>query len=880
VQPLEDDDREPALPSELGRLEAQSTAEPVQEGTERTAPLPRRLVLHGLLALLATPLPGGLLLGARWIATRRPGAGRRALAAIAAALAVTGLGLAIGLFAPLSQGPAAATIYLLWLAAGLAAGWVEARAGLAPEVPWSDEPRTGVQVLTWSAAVAVVGVLLAFGAAALSTRWSGEIFAKPSAPRQVLLMVLVVLVPAGALAGLVRGVLRRPSRLGTPVVFAASFYLVALAFAAAAPLFKWLGRGLGRTEELVISNSLTTPLQAEIVVLSIGLYLAASLYIAEARRTRELIQRWAVVAALAFLAFWSFDVACGDGPVSWRNRWAMTAAGEGRHDDAARHWARAVTRAPRDPLTADLAGKGAREALLAGDAGMARTLLSRIDADLLREHPSGLEAETARALLASRLDLGGVRSVKVAPVFQEDYLDSNWSTLLTAARAVRPDLGETEIKQKLQDLAGSASSTDLPELSPLQKLRVVADLAGARAVTLPWGERDRVLAAGVPVLVRVPPSGRWILVFWSAPGADAVIALDYSLWDVGGIGGSGGMGDREDMDQDEVARLLVGREGPESRAARAQARVGVLRSASGLGAVLDRDGGAAFAMISPLQAAPALRALPDLPSDLGTLELARREMERRAFARGLALAAQLPSGPARDELLAYAWLDPAGRKLLSTEEPGGTVNRLARGGIASASPWLVETLASQTWDDREPFCALRESALRAALALRPDDSSSVLELARKAAAEGRPGEAADLALRYAAARNWVPAFFLEALEPLALMPGAGTDPKTRAALERLLDRVTPLVGSQSLGSGSTPRWTRPEYWAARAALARDPEDAAERWRRAVVLKPKSAPYRLRLAEALERAEKTGEAREARRWAEAVAVEPLCPGGRM
>jgi hypothetical protein len=89
-----------------------------------------------------------------------------------------------------------------------------------------------------------------------------------------------------------------------------------------------------------------------------------------------------------------------------------------------------------------------------------------------------------------------------------------------------------------------------------------------------------------------------------------------------------------------------------------------------------------------------------------------------------------------------------------------------------------------------------------------------------------------------------------------------------------------MVGSQSMGSGATPRWTRPEYWAVRAALARDPEDAAERWRRAVVLKPKSAPYRLRLAEALERAGKTGEAREARRWAEAVAVEPLCPGGRI
>jgi hypothetical protein len=869
VQPLEDDDRELAEPEPVG-------AQPTAEGQEeRTAPLPRRLVLHGVLALLATPLPGGLLLGARAIAARRVGAG---LLLMAAALAVTGLGAGIALLAPISLAPAAAAVYLLWLAAGLAAGWVETRAGLAPEVPWTDEPRTGVQVLTWSAAVAVVGVLLAFGMATVTTRWGDGIFAKPSGPRQVLLMILLVLAPVGAIVGLVRAALRRPFRLGAPVVFAASFYLAGLAVAAAGPLFKWLARGLSRTEELVVSNGLARSSDVWLIALAAGLYLAMALYMAEARRTLELIQRWAVAAALSFLFLWSFDLAAGDGPVSWRNRWAMTAAGaagENRHADAARHWAWAVTRAPRDGITAGLAVKGAREALLAGDADLARTLLSRIDAGLVREHPGGLEAGTAKALLASRMDLGAVRSVKIAPVFQEGSLDTRWSALLTAARAVRPDLGETEVKQKLQDLASSASSTDLPELSPLQQLRVVADLFGARAVAFPWSERDRVLAAGVPVLVRVPPTGHWILVFWSAPGADAVIALDYSLW---------GMGEKEDMDQDEVARLLVGSEGPESRAARAQARVGVLLPASRLGAVLSRDGGGigeggeggmAFALVSP-KSSPAL---PDLPADLTTLELARREMERSAFGRGLALAAQLPPGPARDELLAYAWLDPQGRSRLGdVEEPAaGAAGRLARGGIGSASPWLVEELVAQTWDTREPFCALRESVLRASLVLRPTESGHVLELEKKAAATGRSAEASGLALRSAASHNWASAYVLEALEPLALMPNAGSDPRARAGLEQLLDRVPPLVGSQSKASDFTLRSIHPEYWAARAALARDPEAAAERWRRAVELKPKSARYRLRLAEALERAGRTGEAREARRWADAVQIEPLCPG---
>ncbi|HEX3127876.1 MAG TPA: hypothetical protein VH394_11155 [Thermoanaerobaculia bacterium] len=858
---MEDEDREPAEPAE-----AEPGAEPREE---RTAPLPRRLVLHGMLAVLATPLPGGLLLGARAIAARRIGAG---LLLIAAALAVTGLGVAIGLLAPVSLAPAAATIYLLWLAAGLAAGRLEARAGLAPEVPWTAEPRTGVQVLTWSAALAVVGVLLAIGLATFTTRWGDAVFAKPSGFGQILRVVALFLVPTGALVGLVRGALRRPFRLGTPVVFAASFYLVLLALMAAKALFQWLARGLSRTQEIVVSDRLADSSDLWLVALSFGLFLTLALYMAEARRTRELIQRWAVAAALAFLFFWGFDVATGDGPVSWRNRWATTAAGEGRHADAARHWAWAVARAPREAITSTLVEKGAREALLAGDAALARTLLSRIDAALVREHPAWPMDETARALLASRMDLAGVRRAKVAPVSQEGYLDTNWSALLTAARAVRPDLGEAEIKQKLQDLAGSATSTDLPDLSPLQELRVVADVVGARAVVFPWSARDRVLAAGVPVLVQVQPNGHWILVFWSAPGADAVLALDYTRWS------SGGSSDQEDLDHDDVARLLVGGESPEARSARAQARVAVLRSAAWLGAVLARDGSRAFALVSPRQANPAWS---DLPADLPALELARREMGRSAFLRALELVAELPPGPARDELLAYAWLDPDGRGLLAGQEPAAkaAADRIERGGIASASPWLVEALAAQTWDDREPFCGLREAVLRASFALRPEEAWTARELSEKAASAGRSAEAADLALRYAAESAWGSAYILEALEPLALMPGAGSDPKARAGLEQLLDRVPLLVTSQSQSSEGTPRWTHPEYWAARAALSSDPDDAAERWRRAVELNPKSVPYRLRLAEALDKAGRTGEAREARQWADAVGFEPLCPGGR-
>ncbi len=839
---------------------------------ERVPPPLRRYVLHGLLALLASPLAGGFLLAARWIAAKRAGAG---LLTLAGSLAVTALGLGIGLFVPISLGPAAVLILSLWLAAGLALGRLEARAGLAPSVPWSEEPRPGVQILTWSVVFVVAGMVLAFGLVTVATRWGDEVFAKPSAPREVLLVALLALAPAGALAGLLLGILRRPSRLAPPVLFCASLYLVGLALAGAVPLFVWLARGLGRTDKIVVSGNLTDPAAASLIVLSIGLWFGASLYLAEARRTRELIQRWAVTAGLGFLMMWSFDVVFGDGPVSWRNRWATTAAEEGRPAEAARHWAWAVARAPRDGSTADLALKGAREALLAGDAALARSLLSRIDDALAREHSVDAEASTARAVLASRLDLASIQSAKVAPVLKEGYLDSDWSTLLTAARSVHPglgpDMGEAEAKQRLQDLSRSASSTELPDLGQLLQLRVAADLFDARAVAVPWQDRGRVLSAGFPVLVRLSSWGRWILVFWSAPGADPVLALDYSRW---------GDGEKESLDREEVARLLVGGEGAESRSARAQARVGVLLSASRLAVELDRDGGLVFALV-PRDGSTAVRSLPDVPPALLTRDLARQEIDRGAFVRGLALAAELTPGPARDELLGAAWLDPAGRALLPPVDAAAgaaVADRWIRSGPGSASPWLVEHLQSSPFGGGARQCELRESILRAAVALHPDQGWYARELSEKAAAAGRSAEAAGLALRYAANHKWSGAFSLQALEPLALMPSDSIGPEARAAVEHLLGRVSVLVPSRAAANSYFPRSSFAEYWAARAVLASDPEEALEAWRRAVTLKPKSARYRQRLADALETAGRGAEASEARRWAAAVETAPVCPEG--
>ena len=830
---------------------------------ERTAPLRRRVVLHGALAVAATPLPGGLLLAARLLASRR---GLSAAAAAAAALAVTGLGFAIALLAPVPAWAAAGMVLLPWLAAGLAAAVFESRAGLAPLVPWASDPRTGLQALTWGGALLVGAISIAFALATVSTRWGEEIFAKPTAYRQILVMGLLALVPAGLLTGAARGLLRRPHRLGPPVLFSAALHLLVLSAAGAQILWSWLARGLSRTEEIEVSSSLPTALLAFWGLAFAGLWLVLALYLAESRRTRDFVQRWLAATALIFLAAWSLDVTASDGPVSWRNRWAETAAAEGRHADAARHWDRATVRAPLAGATAAMARKGAREALLAGDPALARRLLLRISPALAREHFFPEDEATARGLLASRLDLGGTRSVRVAPVAREDYLGPSWSALLTAVRSVRPGLGETEVKQRLQDLSDSPAATNLPVLTPLLELRVVADLFDLRAVAVPYRDKERLLAAGVPVLLRLPDSGRWLLLFWSAPGADAVLVLDYNLWD-----GE----EKEDLEREEVARMLVGGEGPEARTARNLARVAALHSGSRLARLLDRDSGLAFALVENGRPSP----FPEVPPALLALELARREMDRSAFVRGLELAAQVPAGAARDELLASAWLSGTGRGALAPgDRPAaeGAAARLTAGPLARTSPWFLGSLETLTQSSDPAFCGLRERVLREAAALEPGIGWRLRELAQTAADAGRREEAADLALRSAAAEGWDGPAILRSLEVLAAMPGAGESPAVRAALEQLLERLE-LVLSEN--DNLHPRSSRPAWWAGRAALARDAGDAVDLWRRGVELAPKSAAYRKRLAEALERAGRREEAAEARRWAAALEAVPECPGRR-
>lgn len=862
MQPLEeerDSELEPAQSARANVLE-------IAPEEERSAPLPRRVLLHAVMSACASPLAGGLLLAVRLISARR---GLLAVTVLAAASAATSLGLAVALLAPVTTGTAAVLILAVWAVAGAAAAVFESRSGMAPPVPWASDPRPGLQALTWGGTLLVAGISLAFSLAGITTRWGMEILGKPSAPRQVLLMGLAALVPAGVLVGLARAALRRPHRLAPPVLFGAAFYLLVLSVAGAHPLWEWLARRLSRTEEITASEGLSATSSVPYALFTLALWLALSLHLAEARRSLDFVQRWVAASALMFLFICSFDVVLSDSPVSWRNRWAETAAAEARHADAARHWDWATVRAPRFSATAGMARKGAREALLAGDPGLAGRLLRRIDAGLAREHALHEEAATAKALLASRRDLRQVRSARVAPVTDEDYLSPGWNALLSAVRSVRPELGETEVKQRLQDLSESPTATSLPDLGPLLELKVVADLFDSRAVTFPYREKDRLLAAGFPVLVRLPSSPQhWLLVHWSAPGADAVLALDYGLWE---------SDEKEDLDREEVARLLVGNEGPESRTARALARVSVLHADSRIAALLEREGGRAFALL-PKKAPAAVASLPDLPAGLLTLDLARREMERQAFWQGLKLAWGLPPGPERDELLAWAWLSETGRSALAPEAlpaTESTARRLTAGPLGRISPWFLDRLTTLGSLGDPASCALRERVVRESVARTPDATWLLKELADRAAAQGRGAEAAGLALRFAAANGWQSASVLEAVDPLASMPGAGRNPAVRAAIEELAGRLNVVLAD---GTEIRPRSSSPAWFAARAALARDPDDAVGWWRRAVKLSPKSAPYRRRLADALESAGRKEAAAEARRWAASVDGVQACPAG--
>lgn len=804
-------------------------------------PSPRRLLLHVGLALLSTPVPGGLLISGRLLIQRR---WRSGLAAIALTLLVTGAGVGAVFWLPARISTTAGLILLSWAAVGAALAFVEARCRVGPGEETVGEPQAWSQVATWTCATLVALIPWAFFLASVFSRWGMEFFGKPSMAKLVVLMALLFLAPLGAVVGLARALLRRPHRPGPPVVFGLANAVVLGTLIGLVLLRDWLVKELAGFESIDTTPALSEAWFLVLMGLLAGPLLWLAHYLSEASGVRDFGVRWTAAAGVIFLLILNIDLLTSTTPVAWRLEAAKRAAAAGSHEAASHHWSWVVARAPAIRTTRTAIETGAREALRARRPEMARRLLESADAEFGYEVSSIDLRDMAARLLRSDLDLAEVSEAPVRPIRREGYLDVNWSALLTAVRAARPDLRESELKSRLRDVSLSAESIKLEAKEPMLALRFVAGLFDCVALAIPFERHREALDAGLPALFLSSRSGYWRLLHWTAPASDAVQWLDYADW-----GDTG-----EELDRASRRDLLSaeGDEGVHGR--RIVAAIGQLGARSRLAERLNRQGGWVFVVVRSEDERRWLETFPE--SRLRARELERTEASRaafyqRAFDLALTIAGDLPPGWARDELLAAAWLGSESRWYvapgLEEEARAAAEDRLSPGRLERGSPWFLEHLL--TLSESELACGRRQAALDASLAIRPSSTALLTERLELAVAERDLGVAAELVLRRVVTRRWSSAAILEALQLLAPVKGAGDSPASREALELLLARL-PLVPETEDGSPRRRAVLAP-YCAARAALTGRVEGSVTWWRRAVELEPLEASYRARLAEALE-----------------------------
>jgi hypothetical protein len=812
------------------------------------------VLLHASLALLATPLAPGLLIVGR-LATAR--SWLAALVALGWTAGTTAAGLAIAFYLPVSLWTAASLIAAVWLVAGIGLSLLEVSYEVTPPLEIVPERRLGRQIATWTCATVIALVPWAFLLAALFSRWGSAFFAKPSMAKQVVQMVLLFLVPLGAALGLARGLLRRPHRPGPPALFGLANAAVLGSISGALLLYDWL-----ETELIGLESLNTTPTLTEawfLVMLGIlaGPMLGFAHYLSESRSVGDFALRWVAAGVALFLFAINAELLTSASPVERRVAAAQAAAAEGSHHRAARQWAWIVSRTPRIAATGTAIRTGARDALEAGRPEMARALLASVDREFSAEVGAVELGEISSRILGTELDLSQIVEAPIHPIRRESYLDSSWSALLTAVRSVWPELQEAQLKSQLRDISTSVAAIELQDVEEMLQLRLVAGLFGCRVLAIPFERHLEVLESGHPVLFFSDASYSWKLLHWSAPGADAVQWLDYSHW--------GDTGERLDRASSRDLLGVVADAG--ARDLRILAAVGRLGAQSRLSQRLERKGGWVFVLVDSASEESWLERFPGAASrarHLADVEAARGLFDQRAFSYALRVAAELPAGSSRNELLAASWLDSESRghigSDLEAEARAAAYSQLEAGRVRSSSGWFLEHLRSLS--EGELGCRYRREALDEMLEIRPWSSALIAERLTLAVSEGDPARAATLALDLAREGEWSSVSVLTALGELAPLAGVGESPEGRAALETLTARV-PLLAETA--DGSVRRRTNlASYCAGRAALIRDIAESTEWWRCAVEHEPLQASFRSRLADALER---NGEA-----WAAARELE--------
>ncbi len=826
-----------------------------------------RFLFHAGLAGMASPVPGGLLVTARFL-----GAGRSLAAAAALSVAAGGglLALAVALLLPVPAPTAGTLVCLIAVATGLASAWQESRMGVAPGRVAGDR-RLGLRLALWGLVLPVVWIPVAWLITLCTGRWGAEVMFKPSLQGRILVSAVVWLMPLGAALGLARGFLGRRFRVAAPIVFAAALPVLAVSLSVASG-----GARLLQRLWILPRREAWPPNLGGDALRFFGygclalLLVAAAEYLSDAASVRGFLIRSAAVVGVMLAGGVHGEVMNSALPVAMRERAADRQAARGDDAAAARHWAWVIRRAPVARGTCRAIEQCAVSALRAGDAGLARWALEQARGDLAGQFPCATTARAAAAVLATSLGTGGAVGVRSPPVRPESYLSNAWCAVLTAVRAARPELSEVRLKNRLQALSSNPDEISLPGMDGFDDARWAARLLGGEPLVVPAGRAEELLGQGRPVLFRDPVHKAWGVMVWSAPAADAVLWLDYGRWD---------RGRERPLSRAEVQQLVSSVEPAEQDRGSVRAEVGRLGSASLLKTALAADGGWVVAVV-PRSREGAFEApagtRPEGGDALALLWRARHAVEKRAYLMAARLAGGLPAGPARDEILAVsafglrAPILPDPSRTPPAEAARAAERLLRPGGLEGLSPWALQQMEGMAARLPAIGCGVHREVLERLLAWDPDDARILEKLLAHAVVEGRGEDVVRLALDLARARWFGPDAVLDALRVIA--PLVEDAPSARGALRALIRRLPRMVPESAEGL-PVPRGTLAPYCAARAALARHPEDAVRWWQRTVEIDPKRPTYQRRLAAALAAAGRAEEAAAARaRYMEIAGVE--------
>jgi len=824
-----------------------------------STPWPRRLLLHVALALLATPVPGTVVLVTRASANRRFGV---ALLALLAGGGLTATATVILVRAPLSLAWAACAGLGLWLAAGLVLFAIERRARLAPEIELGSAD-VGRRLLVWPLVALVGWIPVAFLMVNFATHWGVSVFFKPSLPVHTLMAGLSWLVPIGVAIALVRAGLRRPFTTAAPLAFAAALPTLLLIEIIATALRMWLMREVfllqWQVEAVGASASYGRYLSIGLWILALQ-FVALATYLSDARGIRSFGRH--ALATLGVTIGFIVNEGLIDSSIVVQMRYsrAVAAAARGQDEIASGYWAWIARRAPRATFGDRVVELGVGSSLRAGRPDRARALLDSTTAlleesslsDLARQLPSLSEQEIAS---------GSPHRLEVAAIQPEPYLTDSWCAALTAAGAAYPEKTESELKQALQVLSLSHEDLELDPLDGFDDLRVMARALGGEALAAPVDALPTILEAGHPALMRDPARRRWLLIT-ALHSTQVFELLDYHLWDR----------ERErPYEPGDATRFATGEDPNDEHRRRLAVESRRLATRGELEARLGLDGTWLGVIVSAGDAAEMAQRLgleERHGDELVRLWQARHALSEAAPRRAARLAGSMAMGRPRSEIELLSRSRLARGDHL--EPAAAAESTVTVSDVETASPWGVLELCTLGQTTDLP-CTVRDRLLDRLHEIAPSSTEIGLAILKRRLTQGRIDEATSIANRLAREARMDPQTIADMLFVLATL--AADDVTVQASVAWMLARLPPFSASEH----GWP-WTLeslPAYFAGRAALAPSPVQSVPLWRKAVRLAPTRDELHRALAAALEADGDSDAAAASRRTADRLRGTDAC-----